>query len=684
MIHTSFSQTLQSIVGEKKKKKLEQIFGIKLLLQFSMIFIFLLVFLLFYNLNEKRVIKLETQKIILEELVHQYKRAQVGLENNIKIFKTDYINRAKAVEFILSTMDFESITRQELIRIAELIQVNRIHLVSDEGVIILTSSEESLGLNLRKNEKSSAFYELIDGTSDEDEVVAINIESILKKDKRVYIGIKSELPGISMIQIDIPVSSYEQATEAFSIEKIIESIPTEYEQALFAVDAYTGKLVAITKNNEQKLVFKEGETGEELLERLRSHTGQFRVHINNTRKHLTVMESGDYIFGIWTDTSSTYKHAVYDVQMTALVLLIILSLIYWIVKILAKRYFFNEIDKIHKTAEKILDGDMEVKFFEGKSQEIMHLSQLLNRWLDSYVHKSDRMTNMIEKIDSNVAIFECLYTIGKVFFSSNIVNLLDIDEEELKQVASNIMNFKKFISELKEREDEHKCIRIGERYIRINVLENNQEFYGVIMDKTSDIVQILMTENKLEEARDKIKRDPLTHLYNRRGMEEEIGIALANESSRGLMMIFDLDNFKRINDSAGHPEGDKALKIFADCLRHNFRSRDIIARMGGDEFAVFIAENLREDIVEAKCRTLLEQIKIQMGEYYEKYRVSVSIGVAFVSEEAATYEHLYLIADAALYIAKEYGKNTYFLNKNNLKYAGTECIGYIKDCEKGK
>ena len=88
MIHTSFLQTSQSSGDKKKKKKLEHIFGIKLLLQFSVFFYFLLVFLLYYNLNEKRVIELQTQKIILEDLVHQYKTSQVGLENNIKIFKT--------------------------------------------------------------------------------------------------------------------------------------------------------------------------------------------------------------------------------------------------------------------------------------------------------------------------------------------------------------------------------------------------------------------------------------------------------------------------------------------------------------------------------------------------------------------------------------------------------------------
>lgn len=684
MLRTIFTTTPLSTRASKKRMKLEQIFGTKLLIQFLIVFILLFLFISFYNLNEKRVIELRTQKMILEDLIHQYDAAQVGLNNNIELFEKDYLNRAWAVEFILNTMNSESITHDVLTQITKLMQVNTIHLVSDDGVIILSSDDNTLGLNLRTNEKSSAFWGLIDGTSVEDEVVLIGVDSILLDDKRVYIGIKSELPGISMIQLDIPISVYQQAIEAFTVKTLIEKIPTEYAIAIFAVDSNTGELIAITKNNAQKVVFEEGETSVEFLEHLKNYTGQFRVRINDTQKHLTVIESGDYIFGTWTDVSRTYENAINETLLMALALLVILSLIYSSIRILVKKYLINDIEKLNKTTENLLAGDMTVTFPEADSQELIYLCHLLNKWRNSYIHKSDRMTKMIEKIDPNVAIFECLHTIDKVFFSSNIITLLDIKEEQLKQITSHCENFEQFISSLKSKEDKLKYIRVGKRYVSINLLGDGQEFYGVIIDKTHDMAQLLKTKSKLEKALDKIKRDPLTGLYNRKGMTEELSITLANNPNSGLMMIFDLDNFKKINDNAGHPEGDKALKIFADCLRHNFQTGDIIARMGGDEFAVFIPKTLSDDLVKSKCDMLLKQIRISLKEYYEKYNVSASIGIAFVSEETATYEKLYLIADAALYIAKECGKNTYFLNKSNIKCIRNECIECTKDCERRK
>lgn len=666
MVNSIFPAAPHDNRSKKKRIKLSQFFCTKLFIQFTVFFILLFLILSFYILNENRVTELRSHKIILNDLIQQYDAAQVGLKNNIELFENDYKNRARTLEFILKPRDFESITNDDLIQITNLLDVSAIHLISDDGVIILSSEEESIGLNLRTNENRSAFWGLIDDTS-KDDVILIGLDSILVGDERVHMGIKSNLRGISMIQFDIPISVYEQTIEAFTIRTLIERIPTDISTAIFAVDANTGELAAITKNNAQEIVFKEGETREEFLEYLKNYKGRYRVQINNSRKHLTVIQYGDYFFGTWTDVSSTYESAVKETLMTSLILLIILATIYLTLRILVKRYLLNDIEKLSETAENLLAGDIDVDFPELESVELMHLSRLLNKWRDSYIHKSDRMTKIIEKVDPNVAMFECLHTIDKVFFSSNITTLLDIEEEQLEHISSHVNNFKQFISLLKAKEDKFKYIKMGKRYVSINVLGDDQVYYGIIVDKTQDMLQILKTKYKLEEAQDKINKDPLTDLYNRKGIEEKISIALENNPNSGLMMIFDLDNFKQINDNAGHPEGDKALKIFADCLRSNFRAKDIIARMGGDEFAVFMPMALTEDTIRIKCESVLKQIRISMQEYYERYKVSASIGIALVSEEAATYDQLYLIADVALYIAKECGKNTYFLNKSNIK-----------------
>lgn len=649
---------------QKRKKKLEQIFCRKLLAKFAIVFILLFFVILIYNFNEERVDELQTQTMILEDLNQQYDAAQLGLEHNLELFQQDYLNRSWSVEFILKGRKIESITTEELSQIAQLMQVNAIHLISDDAKILISSSKDALGINLKENKNSSAFWCLIDGTSDDDHIIQIEMDHIPMSEQRIYVGVKSELPGISMIQLDIPTSVYHQAIDPFTIKSLVERIPTEKATAIFVVDADTGELVAITKNNDQEVVFEEGETSSQFLEHLKNHNNRYSVRINGTLKHLTVMESGDYIYGSWTDISSTYANSIYKILMTGLLVLILLSLMYWILETLLKRYILKDIEKVNQIAERLLAGEMEVAFPELESQELMNLSQVLNRWRENYVHKSERMTKMIEKIDSNVAMFECFRTIDRVFFSSNMITLLDMDKKQLNQTIRHVKNFEEFISSLKANEDEHKYIKIGNHYVSLNVMGDDQEFYGVIIDRTLDMAQILNTEKKLEEARDIIKRDQLTGLYNRKGMEDEISVALENNPQNGIMMIFDLDNFKKINDNAGHPEGDRALKVFADCLRRNFQTEDIIARMGGDEFAVFLRESLRDDIIRSKCNTILEQVRISMKNYYIQYNVSTSIGIAFVSAETKTYDELYVKADAALYTAKESGKNTYFIHTN--------------------
>ena len=91
-------------------------------------------------------------------------------------------------------------------------------------------------------------------------------------------------------------------------------------------------------------------------------------------------------------------------------------------------------------------------------------------------------------------------------------------------------------------------------------------------------------EDQLNEARSEAEYDRLTGLYNRTGFERRAETFLGEENRKGAMVLLDLDNFKRVNDSEGHPAGDEILREFAGCLSAAFRSEDVIGRLGGDEF----------------------------------------------------------------------------------------------------
>jgi diguanylate cyclase (GGDEF)-like protein len=164
-----------------------------------------------------------------------------------------------------------------------------------------------------------------------------------------------------------------------------------------------------------------------------------------------------------------------------------------------------------------------------------------------------------------------------------------------------------------------------------------------------------MRHNLLELAR----RDPLTGVLNRAGLTAALEAILAEPGGRHLpltLLLVDLDHFKAINDRHGHAAGDLVLKMFADTARDHLRSGDILARQGGDEFAIVlpglterrgcqIADRLREEFAQASAKT-------PFG-----VQVTLTVGVATCSESPVTLDGLFNAADKSLYRAKEDGRN---------------------------
>ena len=191
-------------------------------------------------------------------------------------------------------------------------------------------------------------------------------------------------------------------------------------------------------------------------------------------------------------------------------------------------------------------------------------------------------------------------------------------------------------------------------------------------------------ESQLTMARTEAEYDKLTGLLNRSGFERYAAHFLQAEEPSGVLVIFDLDNFKKINDSEGHPEGDRALKLFAECLQAEFRKSDCIGRLGGDEFIVLMPNPMPGEILEDKFQSILKNVRTKMHHYYEKYGVSVSIGAVFIDRTIRNYERLYRCADTALYIAKFTGKDRFYINWKKISCMKRECIGCRKDCPRSR
>lgn len=167
-------------------------------------------------------------------------------------------------------------------------------------------------------------------------------------------------------------------------------------------------------------------------------------------------------------------------------------------------------------------------------------------------------------------------------------------------------------------------------------------------------------KNEREDLRAKAQRDSLTHLYNTETCEMLIGRALAEmkEGEMGALLLLDVDKFKAINDSYGHPYGDSVLRRVADLLQRQFRAADVVGRPGGDEFIIYMSGVRSRAALRDKCESLCEafrRIDLEDGKH-----VTISLGAA-VALPGQTYGQLYALADEMLYEVKDAGRDSFML-----------------------
>lgn len=186
---------------------------------------------------------------------------------------------------------------------------------------------------------------------------------------------------------------------------------------------------------------------------------------------------------------------------------------------------------------------------------------------------------------------------------------------------------------------------------------------GVALDVSEDKAQKNELERyhrELEQANDQLRRlvvtDELTGLRNRRAFEERLAMefSMARRRNRELsVLLIDVDDFKRINDRWGHAAGDEALRRLGMILRSTVRLPDLAARYGGEEFVVLLPES-GEESASGLARRLMARVA---AEEWENERLTISIGMAAITEPLVSGDQLVELADEALYAAKRAGKN---------------------------
>ncbi|MEG6521280.1 GGDEF domain-containing protein [Desulfotomaculum sp. 1211_IL3151] len=177
----------------------------------------------------------------------------------------------------------------------------------------------------------------------------------------------------------------------------------------------------------------------------------------------------------------------------------------------------------------------------------------------------------------------------------------------------------------------------------------------------TNITQRWRIERQQKQLEQMAYYDPLTSLPNRRFFDKLIKQEFSSMQRQGhesVIIILDIDNFKNVNDTYGHPVGDNILRQLAILLANNVRESNTVSRFGGEEFVILMPETSLEEgyAFAERLRKLIMEERFIIGSI--KLRITSSFGVSLLSDiKSESLEDYYYLADKALYLAKQCGKN---------------------------
>lgn len=304
---------------------------------------------------------------------------------------------------------------------------------------------------------------------------------------------------------------------------------------------------------------------------------------------------------------------------------------------------------------------------EAKKEQYSIISQIS----DEIIFEYDIKTDFIEISDKYITIAD--FDLPREGFLKNLLHEDIIHKDDLKNFLNNI----KVI-----RSGEHKGIkdgkhvfgeeiRIKNRYGEFNwifyqgVIINDME--GNIYKAVGKISNIDKFKNEIEELKDKSKRDPLTKVYNKAAIENIVNACIENKGNLNhALFIIDIDDFKSVNDNFGHIFGDFVLQEVASNIINTFNEGENIARIGGDEFVVFLENVFDYSYIEERAEMLCETFRRSYEKDGKDYKISASIGIAMYPEHGDEYSKLLEKADIAVYSSKKEGKDKYIIYNNSM------------------
>lgn len=568
--------------------------------------------------------------------------------------QSDYVVRARSIATILYTNE-KYYKQEELQKIADFLEIDEINVFNKEGYISYSSKSEKIGFYINDNDKTKEFLPLLHSKNLDDYYIQ-SIKDDFNDKEMMYVGIKpiTDENSVGFIQIGLVPERVISYREHTSILSIFSRSALE-DSRVIILDGTTGELLGCSNNmyndikNNYYEVFKQIKTNDSKI-----------VNINNNKYYTVYKNYKEYLIVGLKDTSKLYKDLQWHILSVILCMLVVCFIsIYILYRILDKKIIYN-IKDIIKILNKIEKGDFNSRVQEKGCKEILEIECAINNMINVLVNMGNRLEKVIISTNLSISLFEYIKDLNKFLITNNTMNILSINEYEWAAIKDDAHLCKKLLSDIQKNPvpNNEGIYLYNNKFIKLNLLEEENGYFGFIEDVTSVMIEKDNMISELKLSQFMSRTDTLTGLLNK-GAITSIVTKYMQESNNGVLILFDLDNFKTVNDIKGHPEGDRLLKLFANTIKQLFRIDDYVARFGGDEFAVFMCRQISNEELKEKLDLVIYEVREALKEYYTEFHISVSIGAVCITPEINNFEELYTLADKKLYESKNNGKDSY-------------------------
>jgi len=566
----------------------------------------------------------------------------------------DYLTRAKAAAYVLDRQEEVSMDVKKMKYLANLLDVDELHMIDENGIIASASVAEYIGMDMADHKQTRAFLAILESDDEEAFLIQEAQPNAAAGKMMQYVGVaRKGKKGIVQVGFE-PIRQME-AQSRNTYEYIFSKFPTDVGEELFAVNSVTGEVLGHSAGMEQEFMAEYCQL-DQLLECTK---GAYKKGVNGSLMYVFTRRYGDILICAALPYQIILEKLLAQVFSTLLYLLIIETVVILLLNYLVKQKVISGIHQIMENLVSITDGNLDTKVTVGGNQEFEALSQGINAMVKSIVNISDRISAIIEISGFSFAAFEYEPEVNHVFVTSGLRNLLELSDQEAEIIYKDFEKFYQYIQNITAEpiDGETDIFSINDnRYVRICMLKSQEKILGVITDVSREIME--KKQMQYENT-----HDALTGLYKFSYFKQIAKEILAEmpEGNLCAAVMIDLDYFKSINDTFGHDTGDRYLQCFSFVLESMPLEHFLTARRSGDEFCMLIYGCKEES-----------EIKMMLDMFYETLRnrridlspeesrsVSASSGFVCTANPEDSIEELLNHADEALYHVKRKNKGGY-------------------------